>query len=131
MFSVKDGKLIRSKKLVRLLQDINWEVNADPYVPDIKFFGQRENWSPTGKDCDSKAMQKRNMLIAAGVPISCLGMACCWDETGGYHAVLMVYTRKGEYVLDNRRDGVVPWRKLPYKWDKRFDPVDHVWRSMK
>ena len=123
-----------TKRLQKKLETVNSEVNREPWVSDIDTFGDRDNWSPTGKDCDSKAMKKRDMLVELGIPIDSLGMATCWTETEEYHAVLIVYTDKGDYVLDNRKDWIKPWEELTsegYKWDKRFDPIDKVWRSMK
>jgi len=81
-------------------------------------------------------MRKRDMLVAEGVPLDCLGMMCCWcgwdqkTDTYPYHAVLGIHTKRGLYVLDNRKSWVKPWRALTkegYTWDKWFDPDRRVW----
>ena len=84
----------------------------------MEHYGKRDYWCiPQGGfgDCEDFALAKKRALENQGVP-SCL--ATCWTETGGYHAVLVVRTDQGDYVLDNRYESVWGWNDLPYKWDK-------------
>jgi len=56
-----------------------------------------------------------------------LRLACCWTEAGGYHAVLVAYIAGAAYVLDNRQKKVMPWKGLPYKWDKILSINGNEW----
>lgn len=120
-----------TRDIQTLLENINSDVNREEYAKDLETFGERDNWSPTGKDCDSKAMSKRDLLVAGGVPLAAMGMVVGWTELGGYHAMLGVHTDQGMYILDNRQKWVTPWRDIPgYKWDKYFHPERKVWINM-
>ena len=41
------------------------------------------------------------------------------DEEGAGHAILTVRTKQGDYLLDNKRDEVTVWNKVPYRFVKR------------
>jgi len=50
------------------------------------------------------------------------------DERGDGHAILTVRTNKGEFVLDNLREGVQPWTATPYRFVKRQSQTDpNLW----
>ncbi|HIP77818.1 MAG TPA: hypothetical protein EYH07_05075, partial [Kiloniellaceae bacterium] len=67
-----------------------------------------------------------------GWPRSALTLAACHIENGQGHAVLLVHTTQGVYALDNRRRGVEPWHRLPYKWIAREEPGAPfgLWRKL-
>jgi predicted transglutaminase-like cysteine proteinase len=63
-----------------------------------------------------------------GFPRSSLLVTVVRDERGDGHAVLTVKTNKGEFVLDNLRDGVRPWSESPYRFVKRQSQQDqNLW----
>jgi predicted transglutaminase-like cysteine proteinase len=86
-----------------------------------------ENGSKTG-DCEDYALEKRKLLISAGLPMNALSVALvrtAWKES---HAVLLVHTNNGDYVLDNLSPFVEPWMAVRYtwlKWQSRGNP--NVW----
>jgi predicted transglutaminase-like cysteine proteinase len=41
------------------------------------------------------------------------------DETGGGHAILTVRTNRGDYILDNKRNAIMPWEATGYHFVKR------------
>jgi predicted transglutaminase-like cysteine proteinase len=51
------------------------------------------------------------------------------DEQGAGHAVLMVRTDFGDFILDNKRDAVLPWQETGYRYVKReaADSTEWVW----
>ena len=102
-----------------LLQRINAEVNILPYKADPADF---DDWSPIdekGGDCDSYAVAKLRRLVAAGVPVESLRLATCYVEPSvgttkdeRYHAVLIVSTQAGDFMLDNRQHFPTPVLEL-------------------
>lgn len=116
------SRIPESASLMRDLRKVNTNINkAVKYVPDSVQFKKQEYWNEADSkgDCEDYAMRKRQELRKLGYPKEALNIACCWVETGEYHAVLVVTTDMGDYVLDNRYDSVMLWRKMPgYKWDR-------------
>lgn len=105
------------------LNEINDHVNAMPQAEDIDLFQQTEYWAyPTaerGGDCEDLALEKRRLLIEQGWPASALLMAVAREKNGSGHAVLIVVTHQGDYVLDNKDRRILPWKDTPYLWVKR------------
>ena len=86
------------------LTEVNDAVNALPYKADPADFDDWSPISPAGGDCDSYAVGKLHRLLGLDWPIERLRLACCYVETGEYHAVLVVDTpAHGQVVLDNRQ----------------------------
>lgn len=73
---------------------------------------QRMIWETANEDY---AIAKRCDLKKHGIESR---FATCWTETDEYHAVLIVRTDKGDFVLDNRYNDVMRFEDLPYRWDK-------------
>jgi predicted transglutaminase-like cysteine proteinase len=67
-------------------------------------------------DCNRFALGKRRALIERGWPRQALSLATAATERGEGHLVLVVHTRQGDLVLDNRLAPVVDWTDLPYRW---------------
>ena len=105
----------------KLAERINSDVNASvTYKTDLEQYGKPEHWClPTDfGDCEDYALLKRAYLLEHGWDADKIHLACCWTETGQYHAVLLCNTNKGWYILDNRYQWPMPPKSLPYKWDK-------------
>ena len=60
-------------------------------------------------DCKDYAMNKRAQLIARGVPAGALRLAIGFTARGEGHAVLVVRTTAGDYVLDNLTSQIKPF----------------------
>ncbi len=96
-----------------------------------KLLGVTERWDYAEDgygDCEDYALLKRKKLMALGFPREALRITVVWasgpkgDEG---HAVLMVRTSKGDFVLDNRQDEVMLWHKTRFdfvKWQSAEDP---------
>lgn len=115
------------------LSRINRKVNSDIWPEDDeKHYGRSEYWTiPTDGlgDCDDYALTKRKALNDAGFPMPALRMAVVYSPQSGRHAVLTVKTDKGDLVLDNLRDDIVPWNATGYAWVERqaaSDPMKWV-----
>jgi predicted transglutaminase-like cysteine proteinase len=109
------------------LTNINRLVNANiKGVTDKKHWGVADKWSYPNDgrgDCEDYALLKRKLLIEIGWSPAVLLMTVVWDGNFG-HAVLLVRTDKGEYVLDNQSSQVKLWSSTRYKFVKRQSPRD-------
>lgn len=94
--------------------------NATQYRCDADLYGRVDFWDAATSqgDCEDFALAKRAKLIEGGADPASLRLATCWTEAGDYHAVLIVTTDEGDYVLDNRYPFPMPKQDLAYRWDK-------------
>ena len=75
-----------------LAERINSQVNASvTYKTDLEQYSTPEHWveANTLGDCEDYALRKRELLLKAGFARKDLHLACCWCETGEYHAALL------------------------------------------
>ncbi len=92
---------------------------------DWEMWAVEEYWSyPVAGygDCEDYALEKRRMLIQAGVPASNLLMTVVRQPNGEGHAVLTVRTSMGDYILDNLEPRVLAWTETQYRYLKRQTP---------
>lgn len=66
-------------------------------------------------DCEDFALTKRRALIKAGLPASSLRIAYVKTRSGEGHAILVVKTSNGDYVLDNLNASVRPLSQTGYR----------------
>lgn len=129
-----------SAPLWRQLSRVNREVNASVrFMPDIESVGQEEDWRYPlqGRgDCEDLALEKRRRLVALGLPRAALTMAIVHHTTRYFsHAVLLVETSAGTWMLDSLSDDIACWDRTPFNFesrersDGRWDRFDQsVWR---
>lgn len=117
------------------LIDVNLGFNRsiEP-VTDADQFDVLERWTyaTTGKgDCEDYVLEKRRELMRRGWPLSALLITVVIDREGGGHAVLTVATDRGEFVLDNQTDKILPWSRSELTFIKRQSPADpNVWEDL-
>lgn len=100
---------------------VNQQINSSTsYRCDVDMYARPDFWEAAAGqgDCEDFALAKRAKLIAQGADPKHLRLATCWTEAGDYHAVLIVTTTEGDYVLDNRHQFPMPKQDLAYRWDK-------------
>jgi predicted transglutaminase-like cysteine proteinase len=94
------------------LRQINSRVNSTIVeVSDMDQYGREDVWTlPTSGrgDCEDFALLKRQLLIQRGWPASALSISVGTTAYGEAHAVLVVATANGEYVLDNLTSSILP-----------------------
>ena len=118
-------------QLQLLLGRVNRDVNAAiRLVPDAGVPGQADIWcfpaQGTG-DCEDLALEKRRQLVEAGLPAGALTLATGFHEVQFFpHAVLLVETDAGTWVLDSLHDEVLCWDALAYRYTRRERP-DGMW----
>jgi predicted transglutaminase-like cysteine proteinase len=119
------------KDLVRVN---NWVNNQIKPVTDLEHWGVVEKWSypDDGKgDCEDYVLLKRRILIEAGWPREALLITVVRDKKGDGHAVLTVKTDKGDFVLDNQAETILPWWETGYRFVKRQSQSDqNVWVAL-
>jgi len=92
---------------------------------DWSAYGVNDRWATPladGRrygDCEDYALEKRRLLIQAGVPAQALDIALATTRWGDSHAVLLLSAGGGEYVLDNLDAWILPWDQAPYRWRAR------------
>lgn len=109
---------IRWKQLQRINGEVNRSIRARPDRPGR---GGGDVWSlaPKAGDCEDYVLTKRHRLMALGWPMESLLVAMVRDPRNRPHAVLLVRTDRGDFVLDNLAAGIKPWTAVPYRWIKR------------
>ena len=121
-----NGRAAGAEVLARAVE-VNRAANAviRP-VTDLAQYGVAERWSlpsERGGDCEDYAIYKKGALIGAGVSPDRLLLATALDRRNKAHAVLVLRTEMGDFVLDNRRDEVLPWNRTELVFLRMQDPA--------
>ena len=105
---------------------VNRFVNASVrLVNDSSQYGREEYWtlpSNTGGDCEDFVLLKKQLLIERGVNANDLMIATVLDLNRESHAVLVLRTERGDYVLDSQQSRVKTWRATGYTFLKMQNP---------
>ncbi|WP_102223614.1 transglutaminase-like cysteine peptidase [Acidimangrovimonas sediminis] len=125
--AVTRGPAAPDTRTLALAQRINLRVNRGvPQIDDAVQYGVADHWAlPTarGGDCEDLAMLKKKELVALGVPPQSLLLATVLDRQRENHAVLVLRTRQGDYVLDNLDNTLLPWAQTGYTFLAMQDPA--------
>lgn len=112
----------------RLVTGVNRRLNREiRQVSDEQLYGMEDFWNrPTGSrpegDCEDYVLAKRAALIEKGVPAAALSIAIVETRWGESHAVLLLASDRGEFILDNLSPWVVRWDRADYVWRERQLP---------
>jgi predicted transglutaminase-like cysteine proteinase len=110
---------------------INEKVNGTILsVADQDHWGVVDRWDYPDDglgDCEDIQLLKRKLLVETGLPRRALRMAVVIDDQGVGHAVLIVRTDHGEFILDNKRDAVLAWQGTGYHYVKREGDESAAW----
>jgi len=93
------------RSTLKQLEAVNRAVNR---AIRPKSDGRADVWTVGAKsgDCEDYVLAKRQALIAKGFPPSALRVAYVKTAAGEGHALLVVRTDGGDYVLDNLTSGI-------------------------
>lgn len=111
-------------------RSVNTRIKA---VTDLEHWGVADKWDiPTDGmgDCEDFQLMKRKLLAEAGLSRRAMRMTVVIDETGEGHAVLTLRTDRGDYVLDNKTNDVLPWFDTGYVFIKRESQDRIGWVSL-
>jgi predicted transglutaminase-like cysteine proteinase len=105
------------------LVDVNrWANTHIKPTEDRKHWGRINKWyfaDDSKGDCKDYVIVKRRMLMEAGLPREALLITIVWTPQEKGHAVLIVRTDKGDYVLDSLFSKIVLWKETPYDYVMR------------
>lgn len=101
------------------IAQINAKVNAEiTVVPDWQFHGLEDVWDYPFNcqgDCEDIALEKRRQLTEAGLPSAAFTLALALKNAPPVpHALLLVETTHGTWVLDNLQEDLLCWTTAPY-----------------
>jgi len=118
----------------KTIVSVNRRVNSR-----IQPITDREHWNIVDRwefpddgmgDCEDFQLLKRRMLVERGLPRRAMRMTVVIDEQGEGHAVLMIRTDRGDYILDNKTSAVLPWDQTGYVYVKREGQESTAWVSL-
>ncbi|MBZ6078214.1 transglutaminase-like cysteine peptidase [Microvirga puerhi] len=113
---------------------VNRQVNAAiKPMTDMEHWGVEDRWDFAEDgygDCEDYQLVKRRRLVEAGFPRRALRMTVVIDEDGAGHAVMMVRTDRGDFILDNKRNAVLSWQQTGYSYVKREGDAGSAWASL-
>ncbi|MCB0407356.1 MAG: transglutaminase-like cysteine peptidase [Bdellovibrionales bacterium] len=117
----------------KVAQRLNNEINRKYHqVEDSIQYRVKEYWAlPTqrGGDCEDFALLKKMTLIRYGFLPENLLITTVLDRQKRSHAVLVLLTQAGDFVLDNRVNKIKAWNQTGYFFLKIQDPQDPTrWR---
>ena len=120
-----DGRL--ADQLATVNADVNRSIRS---VANWIRYGSDDPWSvePKAGDCKDFALTKKARLLKLGWPSSSLLMALAYTADSELHAVLIVRTDGGDFVLDNLRKDIRRWSAKLYRWESIQSPTEEwVW----
>ena len=117
-----------------LIRTVNSRINREiTPVTDQEHWGHEDRWDFPDDgmgDCEDIQILKRKILAEAGLPRRAMRMTVVVDEEGAGHAVLMLLTDRGDFVLDNKKDAVLLWQQTAYTYIKREGTEGRDWVSL-
>jgi predicted transglutaminase-like cysteine proteinase len=123
-----------SRQAWQQIVSVNARVNtAIKPMTDEDHWGVADTWDLPDDgygDCEDYQLLKRKLLVEAGFPRRALRMTVVLDEKGEGHAVLMARTNRGDFILDNKVQGVLPWHQTGYVYVKRESADGSRWTSL-
>lgn len=106
----------------KTLLKVNYTANSsiEP-LTDQEIYGVEEKWvyPKTVGDCEDYVLLKQKMLVERGFSPADLLITVVLQPNGDGHAVLVVRTDRGDFVLDNMRNKVLLWSDTEYTYLKR------------
>ena len=115
-----------NRKTASILKSVNDAVNRSTKYRADK--GELWRIAASTGDCEDYALAKRSRLIRAGISAGALRMATARTAKGESHAVLIVKTDKGDFVLDNIRHTIVKRQASGYRYLTIATPDPAVWQ---
>jgi predicted transglutaminase-like cysteine proteinase len=117
------AEITLSSETVELIEAVNRHVNRTlTPMTDQAHWQLVDQWNiPTdgAGDCEDFQLLKRKLLVEAGLPRRALRMTVVLNDQGEGHAVLMVRTTAGDFILDNLTATVLVWSQTGYRFIKR------------
>ncbi len=121
------GQVTMSPDLLAVLKQVNNRINRT-IRPEAD---TADVWelNPTSGDCEDYVLSKRSALIRQGVSAGALRIAYTHTRRGEPHAILVVRTSQGDYVLDNLTNTVKTLRASGYNIRAMSSPNVTRWTA--
>jgi predicted transglutaminase-like cysteine proteinase len=130
----EEATITLTPQVWQLIVAVNRKVNREIRpMTDKDHWGVVDSWDfPTDGigDCEDYQLLKRRLLVERGLPRRALRMTVVIDELNEGHAVLMVRTDRGDFILDNKTNAVLPWQQTGYVYVKREGHDGLAWVSL-
>jgi predicted transglutaminase-like cysteine proteinase len=127
-------KVELTSRVWKMVTSVNVRVNNEiEPVTDMDHWGIIERWdmAEDGRgDCEEYVNIKRKRLVEAGIPRRALRVVVVIDEENAGHAVLMLRTDKGDFILDNKHNAVLAWHQTGYVFIKRESQDRQEWVAL-
>jgi predicted transglutaminase-like cysteine proteinase len=125
---VSASRVTMGDELMVLLHRVNSQVNRS--IRPMRDSG-RDKWQVGVRsgDCEDYVLTKRAQLIRMGVPAGALRIATTTTRQGEPHAILVVKTSAGDYVLDNLSASVRKLGSTGYRIRLISTPNPMVWAA--
>lgn len=115
-------------RVMNKIKYVNQTVNRE-ITPQNDVGSDKWTLNASVGDCEEYVLAKRSKLAKSGIPYGALRIATATTKDGIGHAVLIVRTNKGDFILDNLTNAITTWDKVehtliaisganPYKWTK-------------
>lgn len=113
--------------LLKTLRQVNLRINL---AIRPKSDGRTDRWTlgASRGDCEEYVLAKRHELISRGLPSSALRIAQVKTRKGEGHAILVVHTDAGDFVLDNLSQRLSELRATGYRLVAMSTADPRVWR---
>lgn len=121
------SQVTMSPNLVAVLKNVNARVNRAIRPQN----DTADVWelNPASGDCEDYVLSKRSALIRQGVSAGALRIAYTHTRRGEPHAVLVVRTSDGDYVLDNLTNAIKTVRASGYNIRSMSSPNPMRWTA--
>lgn len=112
------------------LKRVNLDVNRS--IRPVNDARGRDVWTinPSSGDCEDYVVTKRARLIKMGFPPSALRIARGKTRGGVGHAVLLVRTSKGDYILDSLTNTIKPKSQSDMRFIAMSGPDPKSWAAL-
>ncbi len=118
----------------RTIDSVNRRVNRTiTPITDMAQLGVVDRWDFPDNgygDCEDFQLLKRKMLRERGLPQRAMRMTVVIDELNEGHAVLMIRTDRGDFILDNKHSRILSWEQTGYIYVKREGHDSTAWVSL-
>lgn len=121
------SKVTMTPSLIGILKQVNGHVNRA--IRPVADRGDQWALNPKSGDCEDFVLSKRSALVRNGVSAGALRIAYTHTRRGEPHAVLVVRTSEGDFVLDNLTDSIKTVRASGYTIRSMSSPNPTRWTA--
>lgn len=121
------GQVTMTPNLMAVLKQVNGHVNRA--IRPERDTADVWELNPASGDCEDYVLSKRSALIRQGVSAGALRIAYTHTRRGEPHAVLVVKTSQGDYVLDNLTNSIKTLRASGYNIRSMSSPNPTRWTA--